>query len=454
MQHLDLVLATHSGKIVAFTHGSDAVPRPALAAAVGGMAAASGAGKGASGGDASAAIRALREEIEKLQERVLKERDKYAALSTSQVAVTTQFKVKSGQRLLPEEACYLLSVEISMPIDVVAIQSSVPVMLLDVPSNVAVVSRSPQDGKNGNEVLATYRCQDNVQRLEIKARTVEGQHGSVAAYVVPKIAPKTCQRIVFQIKPLSLHEKGRVAALANARVLVRADLLRPRAPVAQEAIQDAIRTRPLNTLTLTGDFSMPEIHAWLCNCVPDLNPRVTSDDADIFLRSSFLGTVLTGSYRKGHAVFRSDSVTTLLIVKEVLAKEASAKKVVVNPQVEVREESVFSVLEGLRPRLDHHFSLARRRELVAPLKELQAHEEDISFLTPEYQDILKHADDVEREFKEAPRHLDFLRGIVHDLLVDLHKLQGKPVQQKVGALFQVLQNYRYEDLIAVFRQRD
>ena len=45
------------------------------------------------------------------------------------------------------QACYVLTVEIGMPIDVVTLQSSVPVMLLDVTSNNAMVSRTAADEK-------------------------------------------------------------------------------------------------------------------------------------------------------------------------------------------------------------------------------------------------------------------------------------------------------------------
>lgn len=67
--------------------------------------------------------------------------------------------------------------------------------------------------QNGNELLATYRCQDNTNRLEIKIRTVEGQHGTLNAYVIPKVQPKSCQKAIFQVKPLSLHEKVHYAAI-------------------------------------------------------------------------------------------------------------------------------------------------------------------------------------------------------------------------------------------------
>jgi hypothetical protein len=38
-----------------------------------------------------------------------------------------------------------------------------------------------------------FRCQANTTRLEIKIRTIEGQYGTLSAYVTPRLQPKCCQ---------------------------------------------------------------------------------------------------------------------------------------------------------------------------------------------------------------------------------------------------------------------
>ena len=53
----------------------------------------------------------------------------------------------------------------------VAIDSNVDADLMDVDKSAAIMSRTP--GMEGNALLATYRCQDNHNRLEIKMRTIE-----------------------------------------------------------------------------------------------------------------------------------------------------------------------------------------------------------------------------------------------------------------------------------------
>ena len=59
--------------------------------------------------------------------------------------------------------------------------------------------------QSGNFLLATYRCQMNTTRLELKLRTIEGQHGILRTYITPLVQPKCCQVRQYQIKPLSLH---------------------------------------------------------------------------------------------------------------------------------------------------------------------------------------------------------------------------------------------------------
>lgn len=66
-----------------------------------------------------------------------------------------------------------------------------------IPSNIILQS--------GNSVLATYRCQLNTVRLEMKFQVDEGIKGTLQTYITPQSKPKSCHRKTFKIKPLSLH---------------------------------------------------------------------------------------------------------------------------------------------------------------------------------------------------------------------------------------------------------
>ena len=46
--------------------------------------------------------------------------------------------------------------------------------------------------------------------LFIQIRSIEGQYGTLQAYITPRIQPKSCQVRQYSIKPLSLHQRTHV----------------------------------------------------------------------------------------------------------------------------------------------------------------------------------------------------------------------------------------------------
>ncbi|CAG0885755.1 unnamed protein product [Cyprideis torosa] len=153
----------------------------------------------------------LKQEIEALQIKVAKERERYQAATQSLNAGFSAmpfFSLKDNLLLNQAEASYTLALEVQAPIDIVLLQSDIPIDILDVERNSAVVSFSKCLPDTGNYLLATYRCQANTNRLEVKIRTIEGQYGSIKVYIIPRIQPKTCQVRGYPIKPLSLHARA------------------------------------------------------------------------------------------------------------------------------------------------------------------------------------------------------------------------------------------------------
>ncbi|XP_031571614.1 Bardet-Biedl syndrome 7 protein-like [Actinia tenebrosa] len=375
--------------------------------------------------EAQAKINSLREDIEMLQQQVLKEREKYqyTAQSSSALSAIPQFAINDRFALNRDDASYTLSIEVQIPIDNVLLQSDVPIDLLDVDKNSAVVSYSACDVENGNYLLATYRCQANTTRLELKIRSIEGQFGTLQAYITPRIQPKTCQVRQYPIKPLSLHQRTHVFN----------------------------EDKPMNSLKLTGQFSLAEVHSWVCFCLPEVPERTPAGDQVTFhFLSTFLDTQLDCTYRKGEAVFRSDNISTISILKDVLTKEATKRKINLNISYDLSEESVVHTLNLIHPKLEYQLLLAKKVQLIDALKELQVHENDLSFFAPEYQSILEEADKLQAEYKKQPCHLERLYGMITDLYIDKFKFKGMNVKNKVPMLLEILDNYDLQNLCNFF----
>ncbi|KAM3672856.1 BBSome complex member BBS7 isoform 2-T2 [Ammospiza maritima maritima] len=316
-------------------------------------------------------ISSLRNELEQLQIKVLQEREKYQQSSHSSTAVSSvpAFSVNDKFTLNRDDASYSLILEVQTAIDNVLVQSDVPLDLLDVDKNSAVVSFSSCDSEpNSNFLLATYRCQANTTRLELKVRSIEGQYGTLQAYVTPRIQPKTCQVLQYPIKPLSLHQ------------------------------------------------------------------RIHSIDQD----------------RKGEGYFKSDNISTISILKDVLSKEATKRKINLNISYDVNEESVRHTLKLIHPKLEYQQLLAKKVHLIDALRELQVHEGNLDFLLPKYRSILEEADQLLEEYKRQPAHLERLYGMITDLFIDKFKFKGTNVKTKVPLLLEILDGCDQDGLIAFF----
>ncbi|XP_063776321.1 Bardet-Biedl syndrome 7 protein [Pseudophryne corroboree] len=371
-------------------------------------------------------IASLRAELEQLQFKVVQERERYqhSSQSTTAVSAVPVFSVNDKFTLNKDDASYSLILEVQMAIDTVLIQSDVPVDLLDVDKNSAVVSFSGCNSEpNGNFLLATYRCQANSTRLELKVRSIEGQYGTLQAYITPRIQPKTCQVRRYQITPLSLHQRSHVFD----------------------------QNRPMNTLSLTGQFSFAEIHSWMVFCLPEVPEKTpVGEDITFYFQNTFLDTQLECSYRKGEGVFKSDNISTISILKDVLSKEATKRKINLNISYDISEESVGHTLRMIHPKLEHQLLLAKKVQLIDALKELQVHEGNTDFLIPEYRCILEEAEKLQDEYKKQPAHLERLYGMITDLFIDKFKFKGTNVKTKVPLLLEILDNYDQNALMTFF----
>ncbi|KAL1434870.1 hypothetical protein MTO96_001749 [Rhipicephalus appendiculatus] len=370
----------------------------------------------------------LKEEVEQLEQKVARERETYQLRTYSDkgsVSAVPFFALDDSFVLHHQDASYVLAIQLQTAIDTVVLQSNVPVDLLDSSKNSAVVSYTTCDPQSsGNYLLATFRCQANTSRLEVKVRTIEGQQGVLRAYVTALLQPKCCRRREYQIRPLSLHRR------------------------AHSVVED---DRPMNVLKLRGSFSVAEMHAWLVLSLPEVAERPpAADSATLRFVSTFLGTVLVCSYRRGEATFRSDNTSTISILRDFLSKQATKKTIRLDITCDFNNDSIAHTLRMIHPKLEHQLVLAKKVQLVEALKDLKVYEGNADCLAPEYQDILERSDELELEFKKQPCHLERLYGMITDLYIDVYKFKGINVKSRVPALLQVLDHYDFSSLVAFF----
>merc|ERR1712007_278672 len=164
-------------------------------------------------------------------------------------------------------------------------------------------------------------------------------------------------------------------------------------------------------------------------------------------RSTFVGTVLHGRYSKGAATFRSDSITTISVLKDVITREATSRKIHLSINVDVKDETFPRFLELIHPKLAFQHSLTQQVRMVEPLREVQLQEGATGFLAPELQMVLNHASEIQQQFELQPQRLAFLHNMVVSAYRHKWRLRGhQSVDHRVKDLQKLLEAYNVEQL--------
>jgi len=365
----------------------------------------------------------LEAEVDRLKQQLEREKQNYQRLSAESIAMQTMTKVSHRFTIESEEACYTLTVEAQAPLELISLRADVDVDLLDHEGTSAILSRSK--GDPSNPLLATYRMQEPGSRFQIRLRTVEGLHGNISCFILPQTTPKTAHLVTLPVKPLSLHEK----------------------------ISEAQPDIPMNELRLVGPFTVTDMHRWLSLCVNELPSRPTDDEMVIAYKSTFVGTLLHGRYTKGSATFRSDSITTISVLKDLISREATEAKVNLSIKVDVKDETFPRFLELIHPKLAFQHSLTQQVRMVEPLREVQLQEQETKFLAPELQMVLEHASEIQQQFELQPQRLTFLHNIVVSAYKHKWRLRGhQSVEHRIKDLQKLLEAYNIEQITAFFEE--
>eukprot|EP00756_Hemistasia_phaeocysticola_P040760 Hpha_TRINITY_DN16881_c2_g18::TRINITY_DN16881_c2_g18_i1::g.149502::m.149502/K16749/BBS7; Bardet-Biedl syndrome 7 protein len=427
LQQEEALVCTYTGKVLAYAHDTrvEEVPVkvPGAPAPKAVKAQASVAAQ-----ERKKRIGLLEEDIEKLKVRLETKREEYQKASGSEemVAVTVNHNLKS-KFVLDASAAWTLTIELDSPIDTIALQSDVDIELLDTDASTCIVSTSKAyESDKKTKLLACYRCTESTTRMEVKVRTVEGQYGTLRAFVIPFLSPKTCQLSTYDIKPLSLHQR----------------LNEPK------KLPDEICS-----IRVEGNFSVTDIHGWIGDCLPEVPVMLHDSSACYFFESTFQGTIIKAQYRAGEGTVWSDNISSLMVIRDYITMAATSRKIEVRvvPDTSNLDASCKRVLQLLHEKLEYQLGLSEKVKLIDALKEIEMQEQDVNFLAQDYRDILGSARSIEREHKLQPRRLEFLYGIVRKLFLDKHKPRGQLPTQKIPLLMQKLQEgYTLSDLQEFF----
>ncbi|XP_054159812.1 Bardet-Biedl syndrome 7 protein-like [Oppia nitens] len=378
--------------------------------------------------DMALKIETLRDECEKLEQKLAQERERYQEMTSKGtedmdvmdvgVSALPYFAINDSF-ILQEDASYLLTLEVEIAIDAVIIQSDILLDLIDCERNSAVISFNENIG---GQVLVTFRCQANTTRLEIKIRSIEGQYGLLRAYIMTRVSPKCAQIKTYKIKPLSLHKRS----------------------------YTVIDTQYLNKLTISGTFSLNESHTWIELCIPEIPEKITTTNTSSLIVYNFISTFTETSLLcncgKGEMTFQSDNVSTISIIKDFVTREATKRSTAIELSFDIKEQSVGHTLRKLYPKLKSLINIRHNRELMEAVNELNVSDPQVA-----QQLMNKLMANEEIDNKTAEINLERIYGIIADLFIDYHKLKGgsrsvvSGFKSRINELVTLIETYVSDD---------
>uniref|UniRef100_A0A914BVE9 Heat shock protein 70 n=1 Tax=Acrobeloides nanus TaxID=290746 RepID=A0A914BVE9_9BILA len=109
-------------------------------------------------------------------------------------------------------------------------------------------------------------------------------------------------------------------------------------------------------------------------CVSQIPERCPHQDEVIFsFRSTFNGgTQLQATYSKGRAVYKSDNISTIVILRDVISRVITKRQLKVNISCDINDESIPHTLKLINPKMEYHANLIKQLELAKGLKELES----------------------------------------------------------------------------------
>eukprot|EP01119_Soliformovum_irregulare_P023027 TRINITY_DN7982_c0_g1_i1.p1 TRINITY_DN7982_c0_g1~~TRINITY_DN7982_c0_g1_i1.p1 ORF type:complete len:512 (+),score=109.64 TRINITY_DN7982_c0_g1_i1:607-2142(+) len=385
----DIVVVTYSGNVILLNE------RPPVTSAT----------KEARDSSVDKRMKELKADIDKLGEKLEQERkkfDKVAQESSVAVPLPQTLNINDRFVLIPQEACYSLTIEIASNLDCILLQANLPLEITDVNKSISITTVTAVTGGDHPQFLATTRVMEDSKRVELKVRATNGQAGQLIAFVMPLASPKTCQTLIYNIKPLSLY--------------YRVQLREIKGPLPE-----------FSELKITGVFTLTEMHSWIAFCLSDVPDVIRSEDPEItyYFVSSFSGTILQCQFSQNMATFGSDSIVTLLALKETISREATARGSKISINTNIRDQSITDVLRMYDEKASYQLSLSKKVKLIQALQEIRSQEPNMDFLSIDLKTMLDNAEEIKKQLEQQPRELNFIFEMFVEMYIARQKFKGK-----------------------------
>ncbi|KAL0839587.1 hypothetical protein ABMA28_016276 [Loxostege sticticalis] len=373
----------------------------------------------------------LETEVARLEKQTANEREKYQRSTRSLQAglsapplLDIQCEISGATGDGWQEA----RITSAVPLDMLFIYCS---QKLDMQTDSAAVLSVCSSQGTTQDLLATVRCQAGTRRLWVKMR--QSLHSAVRTsesvkvliYALPAGAPRVARLIPLRLPVLPYYSQHEHPELDN-------------------------ETRSWCQVRVSGSFSVAEMTSWLTEALPGDLPRPSSNV--VFARShTLLKTFLVCQYQRGNAVFKSDNISTIAILRDMISNCSVEKSIRVEISCEIPGECCLKAFIRIQDFYTEEYKKYQDLTLKKALRALDlddnAINEEEPILCEDYRRVWNLADDDldKTHFKE-------LLEIIQQWYTDWHELSlhSKAFNNNKKILYNALQNCEIDEIMQVF----
>ena len=142
------------------------------------------------------------------------------------------------------------------------------------------------------------------------------------------------------------------------------------------------------------------------------------EQARLCFINTFVRSHLLVKHEDGDLTFKSDSVTTVTILKQVITKHATNLGLKVRISTDLNRQRA-SLSEVAGPKDAIPVSAVMQMQLANAMSEITEFGDDSTYLDPELQYVVNNRESIKEAFDQSERILELLYGMITDLYIDV-----------------------------------
>ena len=203
----------------------------------------------------------------------------------------------------------------------------------------------------------------------------------------------------------------------------------------------------MNTMTITGKFSPSQINNWLYRILPDISALTEENDIELRYQSSTSKAYLQISLEIDKAEIRSQSVSTLSIIKQCISRFAADQNKYLSIKTKVNDHTVGYILNQMEVVFGNSKTLALQLKVIDALREIQNQEGGLEMLSQDKKNLLFNADKIVKRNASIPKELEMYKSIIASLYRDYRLLKGHTSTPNMQTLKEYLKNFDKENIL-------